>query len=42
MELFENGDIIRTTICNHIFHHKCSDKWFEMKITCPNCRRNII
>jgi hypothetical protein len=42
IENFEDGDIIRTTICSHSFHQKCSDKWFEFKMTCPNCRKMII
>ena len=38
MQNLEDGDIIRTTICNHIFHHKR----FEFKLSCPNCRKIII
>jgi len=27
--------------CNHEFHQKCLDKWFETKKTCPMCRYEL-
>ena len=34
---------IKRTInhCNHEFHQKCLDKWFETKKTCPICRYEL-
>lgn len=38
-------ELIRTLICNHIFHKKCIDKWLiqcnEDNIHCPICRTLI-
>lgn len=30
---------LHLTICKHIFHYSCINKWYEKKSTCPNCRR---
>jgi len=38
----ENNSIIRKLGCNHKFHHKCVDTWFEEKEKCPICRHNIL
>tara|TARA_Y100000590_G_scaffold424754_1_gene532020 strand:- start:8340 stop:9101 length:762 start_codon:yes stop_codon:yes gene_type:complete len=27
--------------CDHVFHQKCLDKWFETKKTCPICRYEL-
>lgn len=35
------NDIIRILNCNHLFHIKCIDKWFEQKSSCPLCRNNL-
>jgi hypothetical protein len=34
---------IKRTInhCNHEFHQKCLDKWFETNKTCPMCRYEL-
>ena len=29
------------TPCNHVFHSKCLEKWFERKRECPFCRNEI-
>ena len=29
------------TPCNHVFHAKCLEKWFERKKECPYCRKEI-
>lgn len=31
-----------TTMCGHIFHKKCIDKWFYISLTCPICRSSPI
>ena len=42
LETIKNNDIVREiNKCKHCFHIGCSDKWFEEKITCPNCRQDI-
>jgi hypothetical protein len=28
-------------LCNHIFHNKCIDDWFERNSTCPLCRIEV-
>ena len=38
---FEIKDTICITKCNHTYHKKCIDTWFEIKDTCPNCRGYI-
>ena len=27
--------------CQHFFHKRCADRWFESHIQCPNCRADI-
>lgn len=27
--------------CGHMFHKVCIDPWFNVKKTCPNCRRHV-
>jgi len=34
-------DEIHNTKCKHTFHKQCIDKWFEIKSTCPMCRKNL-
>ena len=38
----ENNNIVRKLHCNHKFHHKCIDTWFEEKHKCPICRYNVL
>lgn len=38
----EQGDVIRRlNNCPHYFHCSCIDSWFEIRNTCPVCRRVI-
>ena len=30
-----------TLPCNHCFHKKCIQKWFQFNKTCPNCRKEF-
>lgn len=32
----------RTLQCNHLFHKKCIDKWFDRDRRCPVCRAEAI
>jgi hypothetical protein len=38
---FKVKDTICITKCNHTYHKNCSDTWFEIKDTCPNCRAYV-
>jgi hypothetical protein len=38
----ENNTIIRKLSCQHKFHYKCVDKWFEEKHKCPICRHSLL
>jgi|TARA_Y100000389_G_scaffold202413_1_gene247610 hypothetical protein len=31
----------RILSCNHTFHKKCIDKWFNKNSECPVCRKNV-
>ena len=37
----EVGDDIYTTGCNHTYHTKCLNIWYECKSTCPQCLAQI-
>ena len=41
IEDFKENDIIRELSCDHFFHQKCIDKWFESNKKCPLCRNEI-
>ena len=30
----------KTLSCNHSFHQRCIDRWFENRSSCPNCRQS--
>jgi hypothetical protein len=34
----QNGDIVTTLPCGHIFHSACVVKWLGLNCTCPTCR----
>jgi hypothetical protein len=33
---------IAKTLCNHVFHTKCIDKWLEINKKCPLCREDLM
>ena len=41
-EEFKENEYKRTLRCDHVFHKKCIDKWFNKfrKVNCPTCRSN--
>ena len=41
MDMFIDGDIIKTTECNHKFHAKCVQTWLLEKSICPECRTSL-
>jgi hypothetical protein len=38
---FKENDIVRKLKCEHIFHQKCCDKWFETHKKCPICNKSL-
>ena len=40
-ENMSHSDLRRITHCNHIFHKRCIDRWFEVNAHCPICRHDI-
>ena len=30
--------VVKYTVCKHIFHKSCLNKWLEKKSSCPSCR----
>ena len=41
LEPFEEGELLRTLHCGHIFHAKCTDQWLKKSSTCALCRQAI-
>lgn len=39
---FSQGEVIRVLPCGHIFHEACVKPWFYSKISCPNCRFDLL
>jgi hypothetical protein len=36
------GQAVSITICNHVYHEECLNRWFEIKSECPLCRTNCM
>jgi len=41
LEQITPGSRARKLACNHIFHSRCLFTWFEVSISCPNCRQDV-
>lgn len=40
LEKYKNKSIVvKPNDCNHLFHVKCLEQWFNHKSTCPVCRK---
>lgn len=37
-DIIEGSRVRCLTLCQHIFHSNCIDKWFQEKSCCPTCR----
>ena len=37
----EDTEARQTLACNHTFHHRCIQHWFQINNTCPLCRMHI-
>lgn len=44
-ENIELNDTIHTTVCKHVFHHKCLSNYvkslYQLRYNCPLCRHEI-
>ncbi len=38
---FEDGDMVKSLQCLHMYHQKCIDDWLGKKSICPNCKFNM-
>ena len=36
-----NNKIFKFNICNHAYHYKCINKWFDKSHDCPLCLSTI-
>ena len=34
--------VVKEMPCLHYFHTRCVEKWLETKMTCPNCRAEVV
>lgn len=41
LELYEEGDEVKTLPCFHIFHSECIDKWFQFSDECCICKNCV-
>jgi len=41
LELYEDGDEVKTLPCFHIFHSACIDKWFQFSDECCICKTSV-
>lgn len=39
LESLQEGEMVRTMLCRHVFHQSCIDPWIEGNSNCPVCRR---
>mmetsp|Transcript_41828 Transcript_41828/g.75943 ORF Transcript_41828/g.75943 Transcript_41828/m.75943 type:complete len:450 (+) Transcript_41828:102-1451(+) len=38
---FDDEEEIRRTLCGHVFHSDCLQRWFVKSHTCPLCRKDL-
>jgi hypothetical protein len=41
MESFEEGSLVRTVLCMHVFHQHCIDPWLRLHANCPICKSSV-
>ncbi|KAL4499033.1 hypothetical protein ABPG72_016935 [Tetrahymena utriculariae] len=40
-EFVFNKDLVRVTICQHVFHNECLEEWLKKQQNCPSCRQEL-
>ena len=38
---YKDGEVIVATPCEHVFHKRCCQEWFQLARTCPVCRFDV-
>ena len=38
---YKDGEVIVATPCEHLFHKRCLQEWFQLSRTCPVCRTDV-
>mmetsp|Transcript_5501 Transcript_5501/g.12552 ORF Transcript_5501/g.12552 Transcript_5501/m.12552 type:complete len:1076 (+) Transcript_5501:178-3405(+) len=38
---YKDGEVIVATPCDHVFHKRCCQEWFQLSRTCPVCRTDV-
>lgn len=38
---YKDGEVIVATPCEHVFHKRCCQEWFQLSRTCPVCRTDV-
>jgi len=38
---YKEGEVILATPCDHVFHKRCMQEWFQLSRTCPVCRTDV-
>eukprot|EP00177_Eucheuma_denticulatum_P000951 GFKZ01001730.1.p1 GENE.GFKZ01001730.1~~GFKZ01001730.1.p1 ORF type:complete len:506 (+),score=56.75 GFKZ01001730.1:323-1840(+) len=38
---FEDGEMVKTLPCYHLFHTECVDRWLKVNKVCPFCKKSI-
>ena len=38
---YKEGEVIVATPCEHVFHKRCCQEWFQLSRTCPVCRTDV-
>lgn len=41
LDIFNEGDSVKTLECMHVFHARCIDNWMRSEAKCPVCNINI-
>ena len=41
LQQIEGAEVVRETLCKHLFHSACIDAWGMKSLTCPVCRTEL-
>ncbi|KAL6535789.1 Transmembrane E3 ubiquitin-protein ligase fly2 [Orobanche hederae] len=41
IELSQRSNDCMVTPCDHFFHRSCLQRWMDIKMECPTCRRPL-